>query len=53
MIPPTDHLKNEDPQIDYRLNLTLNERQERRVRVAISNTFGFGGQNACLAFRAL
>ena len=53
VIPPTINFRYEDPQIDYRLNLTLNERQERRVRVAISNNFGFGGQNACLAFRAL
>jgi len=53
VIPPTINFKQEDPQIDYRLNLTLNERQERKVRVAISNSFGFGGQNACLAFRAL
>jgi 3-oxoacyl-[acyl-carrier-protein] synthase II len=53
VIPPTINFRHEDPQIDYRLNLTLNERQERKVRVAISNNFGFGGQNACLAFRAL
>jgi len=53
VIPPTINFSHEDPQIDYRLNLTLNERQERQVRVAISNNFGFGGQNACLAFRAL
>ena len=53
VIPPTMHFKVEDPAIDYRLNLTLNEPQKRTVRVAISNNFGFGGQNACLAFRAL
>jgi 3-oxoacyl-[acyl-carrier-protein] synthase II len=53
VIPPTINFQHEDPQIDYRLNLTLNKRQERKVRVAISNNFGFGGQNACLAFRAL
>lgn len=53
VIPPTINFSHEDPQIDYRLNLTLNERQERKVQVAISNNFGFGGQNACLAFRAL
>jgi 3-oxoacyl-[acyl-carrier-protein] synthase II len=53
VIPPTINFSHEDPQIDYRLNLTLNERQERKVRVALSNNFGFGGQNACLAFRAL
>ena len=53
VIPPTINFRHEDPEIDYRLNLTLCEKQERRVRVAISNNFGFGGQNACLAFRAL
>jgi len=53
VIPPTINFSHEDPQIDYRLNLTLNERQDRQVRVALSNNFGFGGQNACLAFRAL
>ena len=53
VIPPTINFKVEDEKIDYRLNLTLNEKQERRVRVAISNNFGFGGQNACLLFRAL
>lgn len=53
VIPPTINFKVEDERIDYRLNLTLNEKQERRVRVAISNNFGFGGQNACLLFRAL
>ena len=53
VIPPTINFKVEDERIDYRLNLTLNEPQRRTVRVAISNNFGFGGQNACLAFRAL
>ena len=53
VIPPTINFRHEDPQIDYRLNLTLNARQERPVRVAISNNFGFGGQNACLVFRAI
>ena len=53
VIPPTINFKVEDKRIDYRLNLTLNEPQRRTVRVAISNNFGFGGQNACLAFRAL
>ena len=53
VIPPTINFKVEDEGIDYRLNLTLNEKQERTVRVAISNNFGFGGQNASLVFRAL
>ena len=53
VIPPTINFQHEDPKIDYRLNLTLCEKQERRVRVALSNNFGFGGQNASLVFRAL
>ena len=53
VIPPTINFQHEDERIDYRLNLTLNEKQERRVRVALSNNFGFGGQNASLIFRAL
>ena len=53
VIPPTINFQHEDENIDYRLNLTLNEKQERRVRVALSNNFGFGGQNASLVFRAL
>ncbi|MBO4536177.1 MAG: beta-ketoacyl-ACP synthase II [Bacteroidales bacterium] len=53
VIPPTINFRHEDPQIDYRLNLTLCEKQERRVRVAVSNNFGFGGQNASLVFRAI
>ena len=53
VIPPTINFQFEDEQIDYRLNLTLNEKQERKVRVALSNNFGFGGQNASLIFRAI
>ncbi|MBR1537964.1 MAG: beta-ketoacyl-[Bacteroidales bacterium] len=53
IIPPTINFKVEDPRIDYRLNLPLNAAQKRTVRVAISNNFGFGGQNACLVFRAV
>ena len=53
VIPPTINFKFEDERIDYRLNLTLNEKQERRVKVALSNNFGFGGQNASLIFRAI
>ena len=46
-------LQEEDPAIDYRLKLTLNGLEKRAVRVALSNNFGFGGQNASLVFRAL
>jgi len=53
VIPPTINFKVEDENIDYRLNLTLNEKQQRTVRVALSNNFGFGGQNASLVFRAI
>lgn len=53
VVPPTINFKVEDENIDYRLNLTLNEKQNRRVRVAMSNNFGFGGQNASLVFKSL
>jgi len=53
VIPPTINFRYEDEKIDYRLNLTLNEKQERKVRVALSNNFGFGGQNASLVFKAI
>ena len=51
IIPPTINFKEEDPEIDYRLNLTLNEAQRREVRYALSNNFGFGGQNVCLVLK--
>ncbi|MBO7249306.1 MAG: beta-ketoacyl-[acyl-carrier-protein] synthase II, partial [Bacteroidales bacterium] len=51
IVPPTINFEQEDPEIDYRLNLTLNSAQRREVNVAISNAFGFGGQNSCLVFR--
>ncbi|HHV40599.1 MAG: beta-ketoacyl-ACP synthase II [Bacteroidales bacterium] len=51
MVPPTINFKEEDPAIDYKLNFTFNEAQERKVQVAISNTFGFGGHNASLLIK--
>ena len=45
-IPPTINHFTDDPDIDPKLNLTFNEAQERKIDVAISNTFGFGGHNA-------
>jgi 3-oxoacyl-[acyl-carrier-protein] synthase II len=51
IVPPTINFEEEDPEIDYNLNLTLNTAQRREVNVAISNAFGFGGQNSCLVFR--
>ncbi len=46
VIPPTINHHTQDPDIDPKLNLTLNAAQERDVNVALSNTFGFGGHNA-------
>lgn len=48
IIPPTINFVEEDPEIDYKLNLTLNKAQKREVNVALNNTFGFGGHNSCL-----
>jgi 3-oxoacyl-[acyl-carrier-protein] synthase II len=42
-----------DENIDPTLNLTLNKAQKREVNVAMSNTFGFGGHNACVLFKKL
>ena len=50
-VPPTINVENLDPAIDSRLNLTLGTAQKRDVRVAMSNTFGFGGHNATVVFR--
>lgn len=53
IIPPTiNHEEgDDDEQIDYRLNLTFGQAQHRQIRYAMSNTFGFGGHNACLIFK--
>lgn len=50
VIPPTINFAYEDPDIDYGMDLTLNAARKRDVRVALNNTFGFGGHNSCLAF---
>ncbi len=51
IIPPTINLKNLDPNIDPKLNLTPNVAQKRNVDIALSNTFGFGGHNASIIFK--
>jgi 3-oxoacyl-[acyl-carrier-protein] synthase II len=48
IVPPTINHKNEDPEIDNKLNLTLNKAERRTINYALSNTFGFGGHNASL-----
>ena len=51
IIPPTINNNNLDPEIDEKLNLTINKSQKRRVNYALSNTFGFGGHNASILFK--
>jgi len=53
IVPPTINHVNIDENINPDLNLTLNKAQKRNINVAMSNTFGFGGHNACVAFRKL
>lgn len=55
IIPPTiNHEEGDDDEdINYNLNFTFNKAQKREVRVALSNTFGFGGHNACVIFKKM
>ena len=53
LVPPTINLHTPDPEINQALNFTPNTAQERDVRVAMSNTFGFGGHNTSVIFRKL
>lgn len=50
-VPPTINHFNDDPEIDKKLNLTFNKAQERTVRAAMSNTFGFGGHNSTVILK--
>lgn len=50
-VPPTINHFNDDPAIDSRINLTFNQPQERDIKVALSNTFGFGGHNSAAVFK--
>ena len=53
IVPPTiNHEEgDDDPEIDYTLNFTFNKAQKRTVNAALSNTFGFGGHNACIILK--
>ena len=51
IVPPTINHFTDDPEIDGRLNFTFGKAQKRDVKVAMSNTFGFGGHNACVLFK--
>ena len=53
VIPPTINVENLDPEIDPELDLTLGVARRRKVRAALSNTFGFGGHNSTVIFRSL
>ena len=52
VVPPTINFEHPDDQLDPKLNFTFNKAQERTVRAALSNTFGFGGHNASVLFKA-
>jgi 3-oxoacyl-[acyl-carrier-protein] synthase II len=53
IVPPTINHDDDDkdPELDYNMNFTFNKAQKREVRYALSNTFGFGGHNACVIFK--
>jgi 3-oxoacyl-[acyl-carrier-protein] synthase II len=51
IVPPTINHFTDDEQIDNKLNFTFNKAQKREVNITISNTFGFGGHNACVLFK--
>lgn len=51
IVPPTINHFTDDPDLDHRLNFTFDEAQKRVVNAALSNTFGFGGHNACMIFK--
>jgi 3-oxoacyl-[acyl-carrier-protein] synthase II len=48
IVPPTINHFTDDPALDPQLNFTFNKAQQHRVNAALSNTFGFGGHNACV-----
>ncbi|MDO5104655.1 beta-ketoacyl-ACP synthase II [Capnocytophaga sp.] len=53
IVPPTINFETPDEKIDQKLNFTFNKAQKRDIKVAMSNTFGFGGHNACLLFKKI
>ena len=53
IVPPTINHQTQDDQLDTKINFTLGKAQARNVDIALSNTFGFGGHNACVVFRKI
>ena len=53
VVPPTINHQTADDQLDPKINFTLGQAQKRTVDVALSNTFGFGGHNACIVFKKI
>jgi len=53
IVPPTINHKTADDQLDPKINFTFGQAQKRKVNVALSNTFGFGGHNACVIFKKI
>lgn len=53
IVPPTINHQNVDENIDSKINFTFNQSQKRNINFAMSNTFGFGGHNACVLFKKL
>ena len=53
VVPPTINHQNADENIDFKINFTFNQSQKRTINFAMSNTFGFGGHNACVLFKKL
>jgi 3-oxoacyl-[acyl-carrier-protein] synthase II len=53
IVPPTINHQTADENIDPKINFTFEKAQERKIDVALSNTFGFGGHNACVAFKKI
>ena len=53
VVPPTINHKIHDDQLDCEINFTLGKPQKREINIALSNTFGFGGHNACVIFKKI
>ena len=53
IVPPTINFETPDENIDQKLNFTFNKAKKRDIKVAMSNTFGFGGHNACVVFKKI